>query len=309
MFYSTISILVGIAAFVDASCMHATSKLQRRVTPEGGVEVSTFGYTDLIGPLNWAALDAENSACTTGTVQSPINIDETIPITSEAPIINFPSVESAEFENLGSTVEVIVNGTTQFAGVDFELKQFHFHTPSEHRIHEEYYPLEMHMVHEAADGSGAVAVLAIVFDLSTDGSTTDLLTRVTEHLDEIATPGTVTETAALDFEELAHHLTTTPLFQYTGSLTTPPCAEGITFLLTEEPLPIDVATYNALKSVIKFNSRFTQNKLGNGNLLLLENNLQLGIETNAIHPSLAEAHEDPVMDAALALMSAIAAVH
>lgn len=56
--------------------------------------------------------------------------------------------QAVDFENLGTTIEVIVNGTTSFAGSDFRLKQFHMHTPSEHRIGEEYYPLELHFVHE-----------------------------------------------------------------------------------------------------------------------------------------------------------------
>jgi carbonic anhydrase len=51
-------------------------------------------------------------------------------------------------ENLGTTIEVTVNGTTKFGGMDYRLKQFHMHTPSEHRISEEYYPLELHFVHE-----------------------------------------------------------------------------------------------------------------------------------------------------------------
>lgn len=66
------------------------------------------------------------------------------------PKINIPRIETAEFENLGSTVEVLASGTTEFGNVTFNLKQFHFHSPSEHRIDEEYFPLEMHMVHQAA---------------------------------------------------------------------------------------------------------------------------------------------------------------
>jgi carbonic anhydrase len=54
---------------------------------------------------------------------------------------------------LGTTIEVIVNGTTTFAGSEFRLKQFHMHTPSEHRIGEEYYPLELHFVHEGVGKS------------------------------------------------------------------------------------------------------------------------------------------------------------
>lgn len=148
-------VLVLIAAtltshLASANCIHGTSLHRREELPGGKVKVSNFGYTGLIGPLNWAGITAENSACATSSVQSPINIDDTISLATEAPVIDIPSVEAAEFENLGTTVEVIVNGTTKFAGKEFTLKQFHFHTPSEHRIAEEYFPLEVHMVHEAA---------------------------------------------------------------------------------------------------------------------------------------------------------------
>ncbi|PWW78493.1 carbonic anhydrase [Tuber magnatum] len=264
--------LVFIAAVLttplpsSANCMYGTSLFPRA---EGAaVEVSNFGYVGLQGPLNWAALAAENSACATSKAQSPINIDSTIQLAAEAPKVVIPDVEAAEFENLGTTVEVIVNGTTTLGGEDFSLKQFHFHTPSEHRVAEEYFPLEIHMVHEAADGSGAMAVIALTFQLSEDGkTTTELLTAVTENLAKIAAPGTLTETGPLKFAEVINHVQTTPLFQYTGSLTTPPCAEGLTFLVTKKPLPLSVKTYNEIKAVVKFNSRYTQNSLGQGNLI------------------------------------------
>jgi len=79
-----------------------------------------------------------------------IYTDASIKTATEKPKFNIDSVNSFEFENLGTTVEVIANGTTTFANKTLNLKQFHFHSPSDHRIDEEYFPLEMHMVHEAA---------------------------------------------------------------------------------------------------------------------------------------------------------------
>jgi len=70
-----------------------------------------------------------------------------VPLATEKPVLDIPE-QKIEFENLGTTIEVIVNGTTKFAGNDFRLKQFHFHTPSEHRVNEEYFPIEIHLVHE-----------------------------------------------------------------------------------------------------------------------------------------------------------------
>jgi len=152
--------LVLIAAVLSApllssaNCMYGTSLFPR--VAGATVEVSKFGYTGLQGPLNWAALSAENSACATSKVQSPINIDNTVQLAAEAPKVVIADMKEAEFENLGTTVEVIVNGTTTFGGTKFSLQQFHFHTPSEHRVAEEYFPLEIHMVHEAAGKNSPV---------------------------------------------------------------------------------------------------------------------------------------------------------
>ncbi|EON62622.1 hypothetical protein W97_01846 [Coniosporium apollinis CBS 100218] len=270
MLLHTIIVLAGFAAYAHGSCLHGTSKLRRRFTAEGKVQVSKFGYTSLQGPVNWANLAADNEACRTGKNQSPINLQPGVTAqAAEAPIIDIPNVEFADFENLGTTIEVVVNGTTTVAGRQFNLVQFHLHTPSEHRINEEYFPLEMHMVHQAADNSGDIAVLGALFQLSTDGSTTALLASLTHHMDKVAEPGSITETGPLDFAPLVSHLTTTPLLQYSGSLTTPPCAEGITFLIAEQPMPLDVATYNSIKRVVKFNARYEQGEPGLDNLLAL----------------------------------------
>ncbi|KAF8425241.1 hypothetical protein EV426DRAFT_531984, partial [Tirmania nivea] len=99
--------------------------------------------------------------------------------------------------------------------------------------------------------------------------TTELLMAITEKLSDITTPDIITETGALDFAALIDHVQTTSIsvHQYTCSLTTPPCAEGLTFLVTKQPLLINVVTFIFMKSVIKFNSRFTQKILGETNLL------------------------------------------
>lgn len=261
MFFTTL-LLAGTAS---ATCMHNLQKFKRQ---EGeAVKVNTFGYTGLIGPFNWAALEPENEACKTGTNQSPINIDETIALATEAPVLDIPEQE-AEFENLGTTLEVILNGTTSFAGSDFRLKQFHMHTPSEHRIGEEYFPLEIHMVHEGVADPSSLAVISVLFDIASAGEESlDLISALGPEVAKIATPGTKSPLAGLPFESLINHVQTTPLFTYTGSLTTPPCAEGLTFLITQQPMKIDVDSFNTIKKAIKFNARYTQNTLGSDNLI------------------------------------------
>lgn len=177
--------------------------------------------------------------------------------------------QAIEFENLGTTIEVIVNGTTSFNGSDFRLKQFHIHTPSEHRISEEFYPLEAHFVHEGVTDPTAITVVGVVFDLCTSANATSpILKGLAPHIEAIREPGTTTSIEeGLDFTGLIKHVQTSDIFQYSGSLTTPPCAEGVTFLIAKTPLAIDVATFNAIKSVVKFNARYTQGTLGEANLV------------------------------------------
>lgn len=64
-------------------------------------------------------------------------------------MIRVDSTQLLQFENLGTNVQVIANGTTIFEGRNYALRQFHLHSPSEHHIEGEYFPLEMHLVLES----------------------------------------------------------------------------------------------------------------------------------------------------------------
>ncbi|KAF2402687.1 carbonic anhydrase [Trichodelitschia bisporula] len=263
--------LAALAGLASASCLHGTSYLPRRSTGNNTIEVAKFGYTGTTGPVLWDSLSADNVACSAGRFQSPINIADSSIATAPNPTSYTLPTGPLTFENLGSTVEVLseASGNTSaltFDGKAYSLKQFHFHTPAEHRVSDEHYPLEMHMVHEAPS-DGSLVVVALLFDLSTTAAT-PLVKALAAALPAIANPGTATPLGeAADMADIAKHITSTPLRAYAGSLTTPPCKEGVTFLLATEPLPLDVESYNAFKRVVKFNARFSQGALGEENLL------------------------------------------
>jgi len=110
-----------------------------------------FGYANRLSPLNWGNLDPTYAICATGKYQSPINLDDTISFAGTNLIIDFPPIPNATVLNTGVLVEIpytSVNGTTNYEGQTYQIEQFHFHVPGEHRVNEEGYPSEMHMVHQ-----------------------------------------------------------------------------------------------------------------------------------------------------------------
>ena len=227
------------------------------------VAVNTFDYTPTNGPLTWFTLP-NSRLCREGKNQSPILLDSSIGLTS-AGALSFKATNSeGKLENKGTAIEVVdVEGSLVYQGLTYKLINFHFHTPSEHRINKEHYPVEMHMVHQ--DKSGKTAVLGFVIQLSTTRYSA-LPYVALQKVSQIG-PGQTTTTSRLDFTEIIDYVKTKRFYQYGGSLTTPPCSEGLRWFVGTEPLYLDVGTYNALKAAVKYNSRIIQNAPGKPNVI------------------------------------------
>jgi carbonic anhydrase len=161
----------------------------------------------------------------------------------------------------------LVKGNTTIAGSAFKLVQFHMHTPSEHHINGEYHPLEIHMVHEGAEDPTQLAVVALMFQVSA-GESSSIIKSLSSSLSAVTAPGTKTAIpAGIDFADVLTKVASSDVLTYSGSLTTPPCAEGVTFMIVKDPLDISVADFNAIKSIVKFNARYIQNTLGSMNMI------------------------------------------
>lgn len=145
--------LLALTDIVAAHCIRSTSAFKR--LPD--VETDDFGYDALQGPLNWYALNkSEYAECHKGRRQSPIVINSTTIETVKGSTIDWTVPKypnGAEFSNTGVHVEVAVNGTLKdsTSGKHYKSQQFHFHTPGEHRVDSEFYPMEMHWVFENDD--------------------------------------------------------------------------------------------------------------------------------------------------------------
>ncbi|KAI1392507.1 carbonic anhydrase [Hypoxylon trugodes] len=263
----------------------AHTHLDRRAEGEEDVPVSTFGYTGTDGPVLWTQLNSTaNGLCSTGRNQSPINMVEgqfTLVPASELDVYIPDVPEGAEFENLGSTIEVVMKGVGASLILEdkvYSFEQFHFHHPSEHVDNGVSLPMEMHMVFTSEEEE--IAVIGVYVDL-VDVPTTvqlhiiprnspsNLLETIFSSIGEIASPGAKTTTKPLIMSELVQFLNTGSFQRYTGSLTTPPCSEGVAWSVATEKLLLSKTTYQTVRDVVGFNARYPQNSLGEQNLLAL----------------------------------------
>jgi carbonic anhydrase len=191
-------------------------------------------YSGAGGPEHWAELSPKFSLCASGRNQSPINL--TVPIKANLPALSMSyGPNGDEVLNNGHTVQVNFKpGNVLSVGTRrYELKQFHFHKPSENQINGKSFPMEAHLVHADADGS--LAVVAVMIE---DGASNPMLQAVWASMPEqadvrLALPQAV---SALDLLPAQRDY-----YQFSGSLTTPPCSEGVLWLVMKQAITASAA--------------------------------------------------------------------
>ncbi|ORY42184.1 carbonic anhydrase, partial [Rhizoclosmatium globosum] len=147
--------------------------------------------------------------------------------------------------------------SNQIDGLTYQVQQVHFHSPSEHHVDEKYYPLEAHFVHTSVDSK--LNVIGLFFEIGPQDNP-----WIAQFVDTLPTSTTAsTKLQGLDMSSIITAIAEADFFSYTGSLTTPPCTEGVLWLVARQPLKISQAQWDKLTKVMPFNSRTTQaNKSG-----------------------------------------------
>jgi carbonic anhydrase len=254
------ALLVVVAAFA-AGCAGAPAipapppaQAPAHSEPAAKAESHTgphWSYAGDTGPAQWGELNAEYAACAGGKQQSPINLQGQKDEDLTNIVFNYKPTE-VEILNNGHTVEVeyAPGSTIEVNGKTYELKQFHFHSPSEHLLNGKVYAVEMHLVHKAADGS--VAVVGVFMD---EGAENAAFKPVWDHLpakEQPATDAGVEINAAnlLPAEQMT--------FRYAGSLTTPPCTEGVNWFVMAAPVTVSKTQVDAFQKIFNGNARPVQ---------------------------------------------------
>lgn len=187
-----------------------------------------WDYVGEVGPEHWAELGPDNASCA-GKNQSPIDLANFIE--AELPAIDFAyEPGGSAVTNNGHSIQVNYDAGSSISvdSTDFALKQFHFHAPSENHISGRSFPAEAHFVH--ADANGNLAVVALMFEQGERNATLEeVLSRMPakEGLTQALAPAV----AAMDLMPPDRDY-----FRYAGSLTTPPCSEGVRWLVLKNPV-------------------------------------------------------------------------
>ena len=193
-----------------------------------------WSYEGEGAPTNWGKLKPDYATCASGQRQSPIHIEDSETLRGPAEAIEFRYAPSkGTVLNNGHTVEVKVYGENSLTvrGNTYQLVQFHFHHPAEERINGQGYPMVAHFVHR--NEQGQLAVLAVLLE---PGEANPLIQKVWTHM-----PLDVNDSVRLP-PDLIHVGEILPrdqrYYQYMGSLTTPPCTEGVLWLILKQPVSI-----------------------------------------------------------------------
>ena len=214
------------------------------------------------GPAHWGTISPTFASCQSGRAQSPIDI--VAPArrdTSDAIVLKFAPTSLrivhhehvADAINNGHTIQVNYSDgdTLTVGGRAYQLVQYHFHAPSEHSVNGRQFPMEMHLVHVNAEGQ--LAVIGVLISEGTPNAAFDPIwanlpvTKGVEHHLEHVT---------VDVDALLPTAHTT--YRYEGSLTTPPCSEGVKWFVMTTPIALSKAQIGAFTALFHGNNRPVQ---------------------------------------------------
>jgi carbonic anhydrase len=215
-----------------------------------------WSYDGPGGPSSWGSISPEFSACREGNRQSPIDLS---------------SAQSRDLSEIGfgyrpTTLAIVNNGHTiqinhfgdSYISVGrwpYRLRQFHFHSPSEHTIEGRHAEVEMHLVHQ--DEQGRLAVVGVMIE---SGAYNAAFEDAWQHLPREAGEPQIFQDAFVDPDALLPVDRT--FFQYSGSLTTPPCSEGVSWYVMASPISMSPEQIAELKQSIEGNNRPIQERYG-----------------------------------------------
>ena len=241
----------SMASALLAAALGLAPVAARAQVAHGSEWKTEWGYQGAIGPDHWGALAPEYAACD-GKEQSPVDIRA--PAKASLPALHFDYRSGPlVIDNNGVTIRVnyppgrsgdfLIVGDTRY-----QLVQFHFHRPSEEYIGGKPYPMALHLVHKSSDGK--VAGVAV---LLTPGAANAAVQQLWDHMPMTPGPDQAIFGAAVNPADLLPP--SYGYYTYTGSITAPPCTEGVTWIVLRSPVEISPAQIAAFAKLFPHDVR------------------------------------------------------
>jgi carbonic anhydrase len=214
-----------------------------------------WSYEGDSGPANWSKINVDWAACGTGKRQSPIDIRDGIKVDLEQVSFDYHPSSFSEIDN-GHTVEVSLGGGNfiTVGNETYELQGFHFHRPSEERINGKGTEMVMHLVHKGV--GGGLAVVAVMIER---GKPHNVMQTVWNHLPlekfTAVSPSIVIDPAEALPERREY-------YTFMGSLSTPPCTEGVLWLVMKQAMQASPAQMALFSRLYPLNARPVQSSFG-----------------------------------------------
>ncbi|KAF1881238.1 hypothetical protein Lal_00023274 [Lupinus albus] len=198
------------------------------------------------GPENWGNINPKWRICGNGKLQSPIDlVDKRVQVSPQLDKLQrYYKPAPAVLKNTGHSIMLQLNGDAGhfiINGIQYNLVQYHWHTPSEHTLNGSMFDLELHAFHQSSKGQ--MAVIGVWYKI---GAPDSLLSKLLKHIkslkDKDINLGIINPKDIL-FEGTSY-------YRYVGSLTTPPCTEGVSWTVVKKVRTVSVEQLNALKEAV-----------------------------------------------------------
>lgn len=210
-----------------------------------------WGYTGEHGPDQWGKIKSEFATCANGQEQSPIDITSATKGNLVKIDFNYKA-SPVKVVNNGHTIQVNYAGdnTIKIGSQSYKLLQFHFHSPSENTINKKSYEMEVHLVHK--NDKGELAVVGVMMQAGDSNKALDPVWA--------AIPKETNKEAALTAQINPADLlpATQQFYHFKGSLTTPPCSEGVNWFVLKDAITVSADQVKTFVSTVGQNARPVQ---------------------------------------------------
>jgi carbonic anhydrase len=208
-----------------------------------------WGYEGKEGPQHWGQLSARFAECSEGHRQSPIDIRNATPSELRPLEVHYKPVPLRALNNGHTVVMDVPRGSRLTAhGHPYRLVQLHFHSPSEEAVDGQRHALVAHLIHE--DSAGRKVVVAVLFDVGNENAA---LAPLFDALPQSPGAEVTLPRELIHLDEIMP--SRTGYFEYEGSLTTPPCTEGVRWFVLKQPVTLSARQLAKFRELYPNNAR------------------------------------------------------